>query len=131
MALVTGAGRGIGRAIAKVFAAAGCKILVATRGESAGAATVDEIRASGGEANLFVCDLAKPQSCREAVEAAVGRFKGLDILIHIAGVYPICTIENMSEEVLDSTLNVNLKAAFWLTQAALPHLDRRRARGYC
>jgi 3-oxoacyl-[acyl-carrier protein] reductase len=120
--IVTGAGRGIGRTIAKIFAQAGSRVLVVTRGKAAGQATVDEILADGGEAKLHVCDLAGAANCRNAVRAALEVFGGLDILIHNAGVYPICSIEDMTEEVLGSTLDVNLKAAFWLTQAALPHL---------
>lgn len=120
--VVTGAGRGIGRTIAKVFARAGSRVLVVTRGEAAGTAAVKEILADGGEAKLHVCDLASAANCRNAIRAALEEFGGLDILIHNAGIYPICSIEDMTEEVLGSTIEVNLKAAFWLTQAALPHL---------
>ena len=122
--LVTGAGRGIGRTIAKIFAEAGSRVLVVTRGESAGAAAVKEIVAAGGDAKLHTCDLASALNCRSAVDTIIDHWGRLDILIHNAGVYPICSIEEMTEEVLDSTLNVNLKAAFWLTQAALPHLKK-------
>ena len=122
--LVTGAGRGIGRTIAKVFAQAGSRVLVVTRGEAAGASVVDEIVAVGGDAQLLACDLANPASCRAAVGAAIEHWGSLDIVIHNAGIYPICSIEEMTEEILDATLDVNLKAAFWLTQAALPHLKK-------
>jgi 3-oxoacyl-[acyl-carrier protein] reductase len=124
VAVVTGAGRGIGRSIAEVFSEAGAAVLVATRTEHSGAETVDSILAAGGRAKLCVCDLSSQADCTKAVVAAQLAFGGVDIVVHNAGVYPICSIEQMSAAVLDETLNVNLKAAFWLTQAALPHLKQ-------
>lgn len=124
VAVVTGAGRGIGRAIATVFARAGCKVLIATRGREAGESVAAAIAAEGGTAVLHVCDLAEPDACREAVEAAAGGFGRLDIVVHNAGVYPICSLADMTADTLDHTLGVNLKAAFWLTQAALPWLKQ-------
>jgi 3-oxoacyl-[acyl-carrier protein] reductase len=124
VAVVTGAGRGIGRSIAEVFSEAGAAVLVATRTEHSGAETVDSILEAGGRAKLCVCDLSSQADCAKAVLAAQLAFGGLDIVVHNAGVYPICSIEQMSAAVLDETLNVNLKAAFWLTQAALPHLKQ-------
>jgi 3-oxoacyl-[acyl-carrier protein] reductase len=124
VAVVTGAGRGIGRSIAEVFSEAGAAVLVATRTEHSGAETVDSILKAGGRAMLCVCDLSSQADCTKAVVAAQLAFGGLDIVVHNAGVYPICSIEQMSAAVLDETLNVNLKAAFWLTQAALPHLKQ-------
>jgi 3-oxoacyl-[acyl-carrier protein] reductase len=124
VAVVTGAGRGIGRSIAEVFSEAGAAVLVATRTEHSGAETVGSILEAGGRAKLCVCDLSSQADCAKAVLAAQLAFGGLDIVVHNAGVYPICSIEQMSAAVLDETLNVNLKAAFWLTQAALPHLKQ-------
>lgn len=124
VAVVTGAGRGIGRAIATVFARAGCKVVIATRGKEAGASVAAAIGGEGGTAVLHVCDLGAPEACRGAVEAAGRKFGRLDILVHNAGVYPICTLADMTEDTLEQTLAVNLKAAFWLTQAALPWLKQ-------
>lgn len=124
VALVTGAGRGIGRAIATVFAKAGCKVLLATRGKEAGETVAAAIAVEGGTAALHVCDLGAQEACREAVAAASRKFGRLDILVHNAGIYPICTLADMTEETLEQTLSVNLKAAFWLTQAALPWLKQ-------
>jgi 3-oxoacyl-[acyl-carrier protein] reductase len=122
VAVVTGSGRGIGRAIATVFATAGCRILVATRGKSTGQETVKQITEAGGVAQLQTCDLSNPSSCRGAIDAAIGHFGRLDIVVHNAAVYPMSTIEELTDADLESTLNVNLKAAFWLAQSALPHL---------
>ena len=124
VAVVTGAGRGIGRAIATVFARAGCKVLIATRGKEAGESVAAAIAGEGGTATLHVCDLESAEACRAAVKAAAREFGRLDIVVHNAGVYPICTLADMTEETLEQTLSVNLKAAFWLTQAALPWLKQ-------
>jgi 3-oxoacyl-[acyl-carrier protein] reductase len=122
IAVVTGSGRGIGRAIAKVFAAAGCRILVATRSGTSGRDTVKQIANAGGAAQLHVCDLADSASCRSAVAAAIQHFGRLDIVVHNAAVFPVSMIEDLTDADLESTLNVNLKAAFWLVQSALPYL---------
>jgi 3-oxoacyl-[acyl-carrier protein] reductase len=123
-AVVTGAGRGIGRAIAEVFCEAGARVLLATRTRSSGEEAVASIVKVGGQAELCVCDLSSQDDCKRAIEAAHHAFGRLDIVVHNAAVYPICSIEQMSPAVLDETLNVNLKAAFWLSQAALPLLKQ-------
>ena len=122
VAIVTGSGRGIGRAIARVFAAAGATVIVATRTAASGEETVAMIRQEGGDARLHTCNLAQKAEAARLVDAAVDSHGRLDILVHNAGVFPIVTIDTITDEELDETLNVNLKAAFWLSAAALPHL---------
>ena len=70
---------------------------------------VAEITAAGGDARLFACDLANAASCRAAVGAVLEHWGSLDIMIHNAGIYPICSIEEMTEEILDATLDVTVK----------------------
>jgi len=122
VAIVTGSGRGIGRAIAQVFAAAGATVIVATRTAAAGEETVASIRQAGGTATLHVCDLARRAAAEDLVAASAQSHGRLDIMLHNAGVFPLVMIDEISEEALDETLNVNLKAAFWLSSAALPYL---------
>ena len=124
VALVTGAGRGIGAGIARVFAAAGAATAVVTRTAGYGQETVDGIKASGGSASLVEADLGRRAQARRAVAETVERHGRLDILIHNAGVCPTHPIEELPDAALDETLNLNLKAAFWLVQAALPHLRK-------
>lgn len=123
-ALITGAGRGIGRAIALVFAWAGARVVVATRTEAAGRETVDRIRAMGSEACLVTADVGSSSACHDLIEEAAGAFGGLDILLHNAAIFPSETIEHLADDTLDATLAINLKSAFWLTKGALPHLRR-------
>ena len=122
VAIVTGSGRGIGRGIAKVFADAGATVVVATRTFGPGQETVQSITQSGGDACLVVVDLAKRDEAAALIGKVAGKYGKLDILVHNAGVFPIATIEELSEEQLDETINVNLKAAFWLTKAAIGFL---------
>jgi 3-oxoacyl-[acyl-carrier protein] reductase len=125
VAIVTGAGQGIGEGIAKIFAAAGAKIVVATRTAENGQETVDDIVAAGGEAMLVQCDVGQRRQVEDMVAASVERFGQVDIAIHNAAVYPLHSIEELTDDVVDTTLSVNMKAGVWLTQACLPHFRRQ------
>jgi 3-oxoacyl-[acyl-carrier protein] reductase len=122
IAIVTGSGQGIGRGIALRFAEAGATVLVATRREANGQETVDAIATAGGKASLLKVDLATREACEHTIQTAVERYGALHIVVHNAGIFPISNIVDLSEEELDHVLSVNLKAAFRLTKAALPHL---------
>lgn len=122
VAIVTGAGRGIGREIARVFARAGAHVVAATRTAGPGEETVRLIEAEGGSARLITVDLADRAATYALVEESDRLFGRLDIVVHNAGVFPFVTVDDISEEELEHTLNVNLKAAFWLTKAAAPIL---------
>jgi len=125
VALVTGAGRGIGRAIAAAFAAAGARVMLANRSADVAESAVSELRSAGAvvAATGFEATVA---GCRRAVEATVSAFAALDIVVHNAGGCPWSSLATLSAAVLEDTLRLNLGCCFWLTQAALPHL---RARG--
>jgi 3-oxoacyl-[acyl-carrier protein] reductase len=123
--IVTGAGQGIGEGIAKVFARAGARVVVATRAQANGQSVVDAIRASGGDAILVQTDVGYREPVEALVEKTIQCYGRLDVSIHNAAVYPIHTIEELTDEILDRTLAVNMKAAFWLTQASLPHFRRQ------
>jgi 3-oxoacyl-[acyl-carrier protein] reductase len=125
VAIVTGAGQGIGEGIARCFAAAGAKVLIATRTAKNGAAVADSIVKSGGVASLLQTDVGQHAQVDRAVAHVVETYGRLDIVVHNAGVYPVRSIEELSDGDLDTTLAVNLKAGFWLIQAALPHLRRQ------
>ena len=120
--IVTGGGQGIGRAIAQVFAAAGSRVLVATRTERSGAQTVDLIRAKGGDAQLLAVDFDSRAASQATVDAALHHFGQLDIVVHNAAAFPLQRIADLTDEALETTLTVNLKTAFWLAQLSLPHL---------
>jgi 3-oxoacyl-[acyl-carrier protein] reductase len=121
VAIVTGAGQGIGESIAKVFAAAGASVVVATRSPGNGQETVDDIVATGGKAMLIQCDVGRRAEVQRVVDATLAQFERVDICIHNAAIYPLHKVEELSDEVMEQTLAVNMKAAVWLSQACLPH----------
>ncbi len=125
VAIVTGAGQGIGEGIAKVFAMSGAKVVVATRSADNGQQTVDDILDSGGEAMLIQCDIGQRSEVERVVAVTAERWNRVDIVIHNAAIFPIHSVEEMPDSVLDQTLSVNMKAGFWLTQAALPFFRRQ------
>ena len=124
VALVTGAGQGIGEAIARTFARSQAKVVIATRSAGNGRQVADSINEMGGIAWLCRTDVGKRDEVRRVVSESVSHFGRLDIIIHNAAVYPVSPIEHLQEDALDMTLAVNLKAAFWLIQESLPHLRR-------
>lgn len=125
IAIVTGAGQGIGRAIAEVFAAAGAKVMVATRTESHGAATVRRIEEKGGTARLCTADIGTEDNVRRVVDETLGAWGGIDILVHNAASFLGAPVEAYSEADLDTVLAVNLKACFRFSAACIPELRKR------
>jgi NAD(P)-dependent dehydrogenase (short-subunit alcohol dehydrogenase family) len=118
VALVTGAARGLGRAIALALAAAGADIALGLRDVGTGAGLAAEIEALGRRALPLQMDMAQARQAALAVDAAAGHFGRLDILVNNAGIAPGNLAEDVREEDLDATLAVNLKGTFLASQAA-------------
>lgn len=125
VAIVTGSGQGIGEGIARVFAHAGAIVVIATRSEGNGRAVAESIVKAGQVAWLNRTDVGRRSEVKRVVEETVARFGRLDIVVHNAAVYPVIAIEQLSDEDLDRTLAVNLKAGFWLIQESLPYLRKQ------
>jgi 3-oxoacyl-[acyl-carrier protein] reductase len=121
VALVTGGGRGIGAAIAQVFARAGAQVLIANRTAAAGDAVAQALRAEGLCAEAIGCDIGQRAEAERAVAQTAQRWGGLDIVVHNAAINPWAVLGSIDETALEETLAVNLKACFWLAGAALPH----------
>lgn len=124
VAIVTGAGQGIGEGIARLFANAGAKIVLATRSQASGQAVADSIVKGGGVAWMSQTDVGLHSDVKRVVAQTVERYGRLDIVVHNAAVYPVLPIEQLSDVDLDLTLSVNLKAGFWFIQESLPHLRK-------
>jgi len=122
--IVTGASKGIGKGIAKVFASKGAKVMLAARGEADLARTVAEIEAEGGTAVAHACDVTDWAAVQGLVAAAVETFGGLDVMCANAGIFPQVKIADMSPDDWDHVLSANLKSAFLCTKAALPVFEK-------
>lgn len=128
VAIVTGASRGIGRAIAKLYAQEGARLLVAyERDDNSAQETLREIRASGGAASLFKGDVSTQSACERMADDALRLYGRIDILCSNAAIYPSAKIEEITEESWDRVQAVNLKGAFLCVKACLPHM---KAQGY-
>ena len=127
VAIVTGGGRGIGRAIAELFASEGAKVVVATLTPQYGQEAIDVIKAAGGEAMLVPLDMGDRESVRAMVAKAAEAYGGIDIVVHNAAHIPFATIDKLSDAELDKTFDVGVKACFWLAKDALPHLQKSKA----
>jgi 3-oxoacyl-[acyl-carrier protein] reductase len=128
VALVTGASRGIGRAIAAMLAAQGATVVAAARGDNA-AATVEAIRAAGGRAEALSLDVTDADAAVAAVQGVVSTHGRLDILVSNAGITRDQLMLRMKRADWDEVIATNLTAAFVLCQAALkPMLKQRGGR---
>ena len=125
VAIVTGSGQGIGEGIARTFAKAGAKVVIATRSSKTGQSVADAIAKEGGVAWLNQTDVGSRAEVKRVVAQTVEHFGRLDIVVHNAGVYPIVSIEQLADDDLEHTLAVNLKAGFWFIQESLPHLRQQ------
>ena len=124
IAIVTGGGKGIGSATAQVMAAEGALVVVATRTAAPGQATVDAIVAAGGRAELLVIDMADKAGVFAMVDDVAARHGRLDIVVHNAAVMGRHAVTDRDDAVLDAMLTVNVKACFWLSAAAQPHMKK-------
>lgn len=124
---VTGAGSGIGEAVARCFAGAGARVYVADLDEAAVARVVEQIQADHGEAAGCVLDVSSEASCRRAAETVFAAHPaGLDVLVNNAGVGHVGTILATGEADMDRLYAVNVKGPFFLSKLFLPAMLARR-----
>lgn len=121
VAVITGAGSGIGRAMALRFAEEGAAVRIIDIDENSGAAAAQQITASGGDARAYVCDVSDQTVTQSTVEK-IAREGPLDILVNNAGISHIGTAESTTEEDFDHIFRVNVKGIYNCVHAAIGHM---------
>ncbi len=123
--IITGAGQGIGAGIARVFAEAGAKVMIATRTKASGEETMQSILDAGGEAALCAVDIGTLENVEKSVEQTVEKWGGVDIMVHNAASFLGGMVYEYDEGDLETVLSVNLKACFRYSKACIPHFRKR------
>jgi 3-oxoacyl-[acyl-carrier protein] reductase len=124
--IVTGASKGIGKGIARVFATKGARVLVVARNIGPAEATANEIRVAGGKATALAADVSSWQDAQRIAAEATTQFGGIDILCANAGVFPAAKLHELTPEAWDEVLGTNLKGTFLAIKACLPAMKAKR-----
>jgi NAD(P)-dependent dehydrogenase (short-subunit alcohol dehydrogenase family) len=119
-ALITGGTSGIGRAVAERLASEGAEVIISGRDEVRGREVVEAVKAAGGTARFIAADLASFADVRRLAQAA----SDVDVLVNNAGVFPGGPTDQTTEDALDLTFDVNVKAPFFLTAAIAPRMAK-------
>jgi 3-oxoacyl-[acyl-carrier protein] reductase len=129
IAVITGASRGIGLSIARAFVAGGARVVIAGRSSSdleAAAQALHVVKGAASDAvHAFRADVRRPAEAAAAIDAAVSRFGGLDVLVNNAGVGLFAPVADMPADDWQQVLDTNLSGAFYCSHAAIPHLKKR------
>lgn len=123
-AIVTGASKGIGRGIARVFAQAGANVVIVARGKEAAQSAVDEIHGNGGTAEMHLCDVTDWDAVQGMVAKTVEMFGSVDILCANAGIFPQTKMIEMDPSEWDHVMATNLKSSFLCTKACIPQFEK-------
>jgi len=127
VAIITGAGSGIGAATAKVFAAQGAKVAICGRNAQKLDNIVDEISKQGGTALPITADVSKEDDVKELMDKVIEKWGGVDIVVCNAGINGVwAPIEEISMEEYDKTMNINLRGTFLTIKYAVPHIKKRK-----
>jgi 3-oxoacyl-[acyl-carrier protein] reductase len=122
--LVTGATKGIGKGIARVFAEAGANVVITGRDESLGASAVADLGGLAGTVSFARGDVRTAEDCARVVATAVERNGGLDVVCANAGIFPMSRLADMGADEMDDILGVNVKGCMLTVQAAIDALGR-------
>lgn len=120
--IVTGAGGGIGTAIAQRFAREGAQVVVTDTNEVGAAETTESITTEGLKASTLIADISKGSACRQLIADVISQFGKIDVLVNNAGINRRGPLLELTEEDWDLTMAVNVTSMFHLCQAAIPHM---------
>jgi 2-keto-3-deoxy-L-fuconate dehydrogenase len=122
VAIVTGGGSGIGKAIALVFAQQGAQVYILDKDEKGATAVVDEINALKAHARFYPCNVASQQEVKSIIDQIASEAGGIHILINNAGIAHIGKVETTTEEDFDRLIGVNVKGVYNCLKAVIPHM---------
>jgi 3-oxoacyl-[acyl-carrier protein] reductase len=125
-AIVTGAGRGLGEAIAKLYAAEGASVLVTNRSVKRGEATTRDILKEGGTASFLEVDVTDSDAVKAMAKEAVKRYGRIDILAHNAGIFPSAMLGKMREDQWNEVIDTNLTSAYRTVTACLAQMRKQK-----
>jgi 3-oxoacyl-[acyl-carrier protein] reductase len=125
VAIITGSGKGIGKAIAQLFAEEGAKVLISDIEEAIARNVCEDLQRAGADAAYVKADVSSREDCEEMARVAVERFGKIDVLCSNAGIFPWTRIEDMTEEEWDNVHAVNLKGAFLAVKACMPQMIKQ------
>ncbi|MDY6911300.1 MAG: SDR family NAD(P)-dependent oxidoreductase [Chloroflexota bacterium] len=129
VAVITGSGRGIGKAMAVIFASEGASIVVSDIDEAPAVEAVKEIEAAGGKATYCLADVRNPKETKKLMDTAAEKFGKLDILVNNAGIIRDAMIHKMTDLEWDLCLDIHLRGAFNCIRAAAPYMMKREHGG--
>ena len=127
VAIVTGASRGIGKAIAIQLSNAGAKVVVSSRKLEECEKVADKIKNMGGKAEAIPCHVGRKDEICNLVKETINKYNSIDILVSNAGTNPAFgPLAKLNDEAFDKVLDVNLKSSIWLVNEASPHLKKNK-----
>lgn len=122
--VITGGAGGVGQALVRLFAGEGARIMIVDMNEAGCRLAAEEARSLGAQADYLAGDLRQKAYCEAVIAHCVERFGALDILLNNAGTIPRGTIEETTDEMWFTAMDVNLNAVFFLCRAAIPHMKQ-------
>ncbi|WNR42687.1 SDR family NAD(P)-dependent oxidoreductase [Paenibacillus roseipurpureus] len=125
--LITGAGSGIGKSTALLFASEGATVIVNDLDAIKGQETVNEIKEKGGEALFLQADVTNPESVKAMVDAAIAEYGRIDVLFNNAGISGVGALHEIEPDAWDRIMSINVKGVYLPSKYALPHMMERKA----
>jgi len=129
VAWISGAASGIGESVARLFAREGAAVALVDVQAANGRAIAEQIRAGGGRATFFACDVAREDQVRASIEQTVGEFGGLSIIVNCAGIVQVKLLHELDAADWDRLMDINVKSIYLSIKHGLAHL-KKRVRSY-